>query len=186
MDTVVVAKPKKKLLEYKLNKEIQYSKNGSFEKTKTLYCLDPKEIRWADLEEYEKDVYELMDLIDVYEKKGQRLLPEQEITVESIAESEKQVKLLKEKLTHDEIVSLMVYNKLSLAKDGGLPTYQLLKQVENIIEKFMFADKELTVPVTKSDMRRALGLEYSSIVDFFLGEAILPYFVSETQKFETA
>jgi len=180
----------KKVLEYKLNKEIQYSKEGTFLKTKTLYCLDPKEIRWTQIEEYEEESYNLMDLIDKYESIAQRRVAiEQEETNKNKSEKElqkesevaiKDLKKLKDNFSKEEIDKFIVLNKLNMAKSAGLPTFKLKEQSKNLMSKFMFADKELTIPITRDDVMRELGLEYKSIMDFFLAEVIILYIVSET------
>jgi len=180
----------KKLLEYKLNKEIEYSKGGSFLKTKVLYCLDPKEIKWSQIDEHEEDAYNLMDLIDKYESIAQRqVLLEQEQLNKNKSEVEikkesniaiNDLKKLKEAFSKEELDKLIVLNKLSMAKSAGLPTFKLKEQCKNLMGRFMFVDKELTIPITKDDVMRELGLEYKSVMDFFLAEVIILYIVSET------
>ena len=179
-----VTKEKPKKLIYPLKKELEYSKDGAFVKTKNLYI---KEFVYGELLELEEKFDDFLDEFEKCREKGSILYAKEEeelsIKVKKSEEEELKDKVETEKNVEKfkNDIELMSTLNFAWAKKGGLPTSYLKKTLLPFLTKYIYCDEDKKTLITKGNLQK-LGLEQRGLMDFFLLGGLLPCYISLSIK----
>lgn len=179
-----VTKEQPKKLVYSLKKELEYSKGGTFLKTKNLYI---KEFVYGELLELEKRFDDFLDEFEKCRDKGSMLYASENEELSSKvkkseseeAEDKLEIEKNVEKFKND--IELMSTLHFAYAKKGGLSTSYLKEALLPFLTKYIYCDEEKTILITKKNLKE-LGLEQRGLMDFFLLGGLLPCYISLSIK----
>jgi len=179
-----VSKEQPKKLVYDLPKDLEYSKNGNFIKTKKLYI---KEFVYGELSFLEEKLDDFLDEFENYREKGAEIFEkENRETIQEPKDSnpedlKKKIELEKEIAKTKNDIQLMSALQFLCAKKGGLPTTYLKKALLPFLINYIYCDEEMTIKITEKNLKE-LGLTQRGLIDFFLLGELLPCYISSSLK----